>query len=173
MKTFYNKTIEAFDKAENKAKFIDLNIAPVEYIDLYASQEQFEENFELFTRPAVLVEWNINHSGDTPVADITFYCCYEQLRDTSNISLNKDLGLKFLDYINCIDEIVRSIETELMGKLKIVSEGFHKMDSIVDVYLLTYECSYYGRKNPRGNYQEGDYDTLDLKGNLVKIIDFD
>ena len=80
---------------------------------------------------------------------------------------------KFLDYINCIDEIVRSIETEVMGKLKIVSEGFHKMDSIVDVYLLTYECSYYGRKNPRGNYQEGDYDTLDLKGNLVKIIDFD
>ena len=85
MKTFYNKTIEAFDKAENKAKFIDLNIAPVEYIDLYASQEQFEENFELFTRPAVLVEWNIDHSGDTPIATITFYCCYEQLRDTSNI----------------------------------------------------------------------------------------
>ena len=56
--------------------------------------------------------------------------------------------------------------TRSMGMGKILIE-------IVDVYLLTYECSYYGRKNPRGNYQEGDYDTLDLKGNLVKIIDFD
>lgn len=171
MKTFYNKLIEAFEAVENKAKFTDKNIAPVEYIDLYAGQDQFEENFELFTRPTLLVDWDIDHSGDTPIATITFYCCFEQLRDTSNISLNKDLGLNFLDFIDCIDEIAQTIETEKTGKLEVVSEGFNKMDSIVNVYLLTYECSYVGRKSPRGDYQEGDYNTLDLKGNLVYDLD--
>lgn len=171
MKTFYNKVIEAFETADNRAKFTDKNMAAVEYIDLYAGQEQFEENFELFARPTLLIEWGVDYSGDAPIATVTLYCCFEQLRDTSNISLNKDLGLKFLDFIDCIDEITQTVETEKTGKLELVSEGFHKMDSIVDVYLLTYECSYSGRKSPRGNYQEGDYNTLDLKGKLVHEFD--
>ena len=171
MQTFYRKLIEAFEKPENKAVFTDKNISPVEYIDLYAGQEQFEENFELFSRPATLVEWGVDYGGDVPIATITLYCCYEQLRDTSNISLNRELGLQFLDYIDCIDSVAQTIETEKTGKLELVSEGFHKMDSIVDVYLLTYECSYSGRKSPRGDYQEGEIETLDLKGNLT--IEFD
>ena len=171
MQTFYRKLIEAFEKPENKAVFTDKNISPVEYIDLYAGQEQFEENFELFSRPAALVEWGVDYGGDTPIATITLYCCFEQLRDTSNLSLNRELGLQFLDYIDCIDSVVQTIETEKTGKLELVSEGFHKMDSIVDVYLLTYECSYSGRKSPRGDYQEGSYDTLDLKGELTYDLD--
>lgn len=171
MKTFYNKLIEAFEAVENKAKFSDKDIAPVAYIDLYAGQDQFEENFELFSRPTLLVDWDIDYSGDTPLTTVTFYCCFEQMRDTSNISLNKDLGLKFLDFIDCIDEIGQTIETEKTGKLELVSEGFNKMDSIVNVYLLTYECSYAGRKSPRGDYQEGDYTTLDLQGDLIYDLD--
>ena len=171
MKTFYKKLIEVFEKPENKAKFTDKGISPVSYIDIYAGQEQFEENFELFAQPALLVDWDVDYGGDTPTATVTLYCCYEQLRDTSNISLNRDLGLKFLDYIDCIDEIVQTIETEKTGKLNLVSEGFNKMDSIVDIYLLTYECSYLGRKNPLSKYQAGDYDTLDLKPNLT--VEFD
>jgi len=171
MQTFYKKTIEAFEKPENKTLFTDKNVNPVTYIDLYAGQEQFEENFELFAQPALLIEWGVDYSGNTPVATITLYCCFEQLRDTSNISLNRDLGLRFLDYIDTIDEVIQTIETEKTGKPEIVSEGFHKMDSIVDVYLLTYECSFKGRKSPRGKYQEGDYDTLDLKRKLT--VEFD
>ena len=166
MKTFYNKLIEVFEKPENKAKFTDQNIAPVEYVDIYAGQDQFEENFELFSRPALLVDWDLNYQSDTPTATVTLYCCYEQLRDTSNISLNRELGLKFLDYIDIIDEVAGTIETAVSGKLNLVSEGFNKMDSIVDIYLLTYECSYSGRKNPLSKYQAGDYDKLNLDGNL-------
>ena len=171
MKEFYKKAIEVFEKAENKAKFTDQNISPVSYIDLYAGQDLAEENFELFSQPALFIEWDIDYSDDTPKATVTFYCCYEQLRDTSNISLNRELGLKFLDYIDTIDEVIRTIETEVSGKLELVNEGFNKMDSIVDIYLLTYECSYSGRKNPLSKYQAGDYDTLDLKPNLT--IEFD
>ena len=166
MKTFYKKVIAVFEKSETKAKFTDKEISPVGYIDLYAGQDLNEENFELFSQPALLIDWDVDHSGDVPRATVTFYCCFEQLRDTSNISLNRDLGLKFLDFVATIDAIASTIESETTGKLEIVSEGFNKMDSIVDIYLLTYECSYSGRKNPLSKYQAGDYDKLNLDGNL-------
>ena len=173
MKAFYNKAIEVFEKPETKAKFTDQSISPVGYIDLYAGQDQFPENFELFSQPALFIDWDVDYSGDVPRATVTFYCCFEQLRDTSNISLNKDLGLKFLDYVDTIDGIVTSIETAVSGKLEMINEGFNKMDSIVDIYLLTYECSYSGRKNPLDKYQAGEYDTLDLKPNLTIDLEFD
>ena len=137
MKKFYKKLLETFDLVENKKKFSTQGITPVQYIDLYAQQDQFKANFELFAQPALLVDWNVNHSSDAPTATITFYCCYEHLRDTSNISLNRELGLKFLDYVAVIDKVARTIESEITGKLNLVSEGFHKMESIVDIYLLT------------------------------------
>lgn len=175
MKKLYKKILETFELEENKSKFIDKNITPPLYIDLYAAQEQFEENFELFTQNALLVEWDIDHTGDTPIATLTFYCCFEQLRDTSNISLNRELGLKFLDYVEQIDELVCEIESERTGKMELVKEGFHKMDSIVDVYLLTYECSYSKLKNPQDKYQEGEIDKATIGTNLVQnmSIDFD
>lgn len=171
MKTFYKKAIEVFEKPETKTKFTTQNISPVSYIDLYAGQDLNEDNFELFSQPALFIDWDVDYSGDVPRATVTLYCCFEQLRDTSNISLNKDLGLKFLDYIDIIDEVAGTIETAVSGKLNLVSEGFNKMDSIVDIYLLTYECSYSGRKNPLSKYEAGDYDTLDLKPNLT--VEFD
>ena len=171
MKTFYKKVIAVFEKAETKAKFTDKEISPVGYIDLYAGQDLNEENFELFSQPALLIDWDVDHSGDVPRATVTFYCCFEQLRDTSNISMNRDLGLKFLDFVATIDAIASTIESETTGKLEIVSEGFNKMDSIVDIYLLTYECSYSGRKNPLDKYQAGDYDKLNLDGNLKYEFD--
>ncbi len=166
MNTFYNKVIAVFENPETKAKFTDKGISPVSYIDLYAGQDLNEENFELFSQPALLVDWDLNYQSDTPTATVTLYCCYEQLRDTSNISMNRDLGLKFLDFVATIDAIASTIESETTGKLEIVSEGLKNMDSIVDIYLLTYECSYSGRKNPLSKYQAGDYDKLNLDGNL-------
>jgi hypothetical protein len=171
MKTFYNKLNEVFTKPETKAKFTSQGISPVGYIDLYAGQDLNEDNFELFTANALFVDWDIDHTSKPPIATLTFYCCYEQLRDTSNISLNQELGLKFLAYKDTIDEVVTTIETNTSGKLNLLKEGFNKMDSIVDIYLLTYECSFNGRKNPLDKYQAGDYNTVDLKPTLN--IEFD
>ncbi len=94
MKAFYKKVIETFEAQENKDKFTAQNIAAVNYIDIYAGQDQFEENFELFAQPALLIDWDIDHSTDVPTVTINFYCCYEQLRDTSNISLNRQIRFK-------------------------------------------------------------------------------
>jgi len=165
MKAFYQKLIAEFAKPETQAAFTGQGLAPVGYIDLYAGQDQDEANFELFAQPAVLVDWEIDYEEPTK-ATVNVYACYEQLRDTSNISLNRDLGLKFLDFISCVDAVVSKIESETTGKMDIISEGFNKMDSIVDIYLLTYECSFRGRNNPAAKYQPGDYNDLNLTGTL-------
>lgn len=168
MKTFYKALINQFKKEEIKDQFREQGITPIRYIDLYAAQEQFEENFELFSQNALLVEWDVDYSLDTPIATINIYCCYEQLRDTSNIAANLELGLKFLDYVDITNTIIQEIETLTTGKLELITEGFHKMDSIVDVYLISYQCSYTGRKkSPQSKYQEGEYDKLNLTNNLT------
>lgn len=171
MKTLYKAILTEFDKEVTKVLFTEQNISPVLYIDLYAGQEQFEENYELFTQNALLVEWDVDYSADVPIATVTLYCCFEQLRDTSNISQNTELGLKFLDYVGIIEQVVSAIETQTTGKPELIFEGFHKMDSIVDVYLLTFRCSYTGRKKPQGKYQEGEYEKIDLTSNLVQKTD--
>lgn len=174
METLYNKIIAEFEKTVNKEKYNEQNIPFIVYIDLYAGQDQFEENFELFIQPALLMDWEIDHTTTPPTALVNFFCCYEQLRDTSNISLNREKGLDFLKYVGITDKILNGLESETTGKLELVSEGFNKMDSIVDIYLLTYQCSYNGRKkNPPGNYQEGKYDTLNLQPNLIQKFEFD
>jgi len=81
------------------------------------------------------------------------------------------LGLKFLNYIDQIHNTLDGLETEHTGKLKLIKEGFNKMDSIVDIYILEYECSYMGRKNPQRNIHEGSYDKLRLSGNLTEKYD--
>lgn len=172
MKDFFKKVITTFEAAKNKQLFTDQNISPVGYIDLYAGQDQYEENFELFSQPALFVDWDIDYGGDTPLVTVNLYCCYEQLRDTSNISANRDLALGFLDFVATINTIAQTIESEDTGKLELASEGFNKMDSIVDIYLFTYTCSGKQTKNPQ-QYVEGDYDTLDLQANLVQKLEFD
>lgn len=169
MKDFYIKTIEAFDKPENQALFTDKGIPFVDYIDIYAGQDLNEENFELFSQPALLLEWEIDHEPDTPLVTITCYCCFEQLRDTSNKSLNRDMALKFLDYVAVIREVIESVTTEKTGKLELVSEGFNKMDSIVDIYLLTFRCSYSNKKQHL--YEEGTVENLKTYGKAVRYFD--
>jgi len=141
MKTFYNRILEEFDKGSVRQKYLDLGISPIGYIDMYAGQEMNEGNFELFACPALLLEWSIDYSGGS-IANVTFYLCYERLGEFSSISQFRDNSLKILDFINVTRQILNGLESPSTGKLNLVSENFHKLDSIVDVYVLNFECSY-------------------------------
>ncbi|WP_312310982.1 hypothetical protein [Empedobacter brevis] len=165
MKSFYNKLIEKFQSETILDEFIKEGISPPKYIDIYAGQDLDEDNFELFRDNSLFVDWEIDHTSEPPTATITFRLAYEQLRDISNISLNRELGLKFLDYIDQVHKTLNGFESEKTGKLELTKEGFNKMDSIVDIYILEYECSYI-RKNPQRNILEGSYDNLRLSGKL-------
>ena len=168
MKTLYKAILNKLK--DSKTAFTEQGITPVNYIDLFADQYFMPEMFELFAENSVLMDWDIDHTSSPAIATLNIHCCYEQLRFTDNLSANTDLGLKFLDYVDIVHKLVSGVTTAQTGKLELNYEGFIKMDSIVDVYMLTYTCSYNGRTNHKMEYQDGQFEQANIDGNLVEKI---
>lgn len=63
----------------------------------------------------------------------------------SNLGTNTDLALKFLDFIEITDKVLKSIETPNTGKLYLLNEQNKIDETITDTYLLNYQCNYTGK----------------------------
>lgn len=168
MKAFYNQLHEVFQREETKDLYRQKGIAPVQFIDLYAGQDYMEQFFEAHLFPAILVRWTIAYADNhEAVATLTFRLCYEQLRDLSNLGKSKDEGLKFLDFITITDKILKTIETPTTGKLHLISEELNIEETIIDVFTLTYQCSYSGKqKAPLTESKQGNYDAVEITKRL-------
>jgi hypothetical protein len=145
MKLFYNKLTDKFNQEETKDKYRLKGIKPIQFIDLYAGQDYMPDAFEATNYPALLVDWSIDYKVIPPIATLNFTLCYEQLRDSSNLGKNTAEALKTLDFIQITDEILKSIETPHTGKLNLISEGSKLDETVMDVYNLSYQCSYSGK----------------------------
>ncbi|MEI7487763.1 MAG: hypothetical protein WCJ72_10195 [Chryseobacterium sp.] len=164
MKLFYSKLIATFKKEEIKDKYRTSGVKPPQFIDIYAGQDYNPGAFEAFNFPALLVEWTIDYKSSPPVASINFHLCYEQLRDTSSLGKNTAEALKFLDFTEITDHVLKTIETEHTGKLSLISEGNKLDDTVVDVYNLSYQCSYTGKMSaPNSGYIKGEIENLTAK----------
>lgn len=173
MKDFYKKLHQIFNKQSTKDCFVNKGISPVRHIDLYAGQDYDPQNFEANLFPALFVKWTIDYKHPTPIALLTFRLAYEQLRDLSNVSLNLDEALKFIDFIAITDSIIKKIETPHTGKLTLISEDLSIENTVVDVYVLTYQCAYNGKQStPQTDYLRGDVDDIKTKSNLMaRLLD--
>lgn len=171
MKLFYKKLLETFNKEEIKNLYRTKGLTPVQFIDIYAEQDLIPEWFEAHQYPALLVGWNIDYTENEAVANITFSICYEQLHDTSNLGTNTDLALKFLDFVEITDKVLKSIETPNTGKLYLQSEQNKIDETVTDVYLLNYQCSYTGKKQTlQKKYLQGDYEDISVKTGLYSQL---
>lgn len=114
------------------------------------------------------MQWQIAYTDNNEaIATITFRLCYEQLRDLSSLGQNKAEGLKFLDFINITDSVLKTIETTNTGKLHLISESLNIEDTVVDVFTLTYQCSYCGKqKAPQSKSLRGNFERLELTEKL-------
>jgi hypothetical protein len=169
MKAFYKKLHDTFALQSIKDRYSYAGVPEVQSIDLYAGQDFSPEWFEARLFPAVLVSWSIDYNNEPATATITFRLCYEQLRDLSNIGASKEEGLKFLDFIKITDDVIKSIETETTGKPSLVLEEQEVNETIVDVFILTYTCSYTGKyKDPKRPSVAGNIDDLLAQKNLLK-----
>ncbi len=175
---FYLKLQEKLFSAEAKAKYIDCNVLPPKFIDFYKQQYLSQEGFEVMVMPSVLMEYDIvynNLEKEPGTINLTFHLCYENARATG--SLNKAVqakSLAFLKFINVTYELLKDLESETVGKLKITSENQNKTDSIIYVHLLTFEGSFTGRNisdKDKYDYTEDDGDLESTSG-LVKHYDF-
>ena len=173
MNLFYSKLITTFQNEEVKDRYTTKGIVPPQFIDLYAGQEYNPQSFEIHNFPAILVDWNIDYRNQPPIAALTFNLLYEQIRDTSNLGQNTTEAIKFIEFIKITDEVLKTIETEHTGKLNLVSEGNKLDDTVVDVYVLSYQCSYSGKlAEPRTGYIGGEIENLSVrKGLYVKLMD--
>lgn len=168
MKAFYQKLHEVFFKEENKDLYRKKGIAPVQCIDLYAGQDYMEEAFEVHLFPAIFVRWSIAYTDNyEAVATLTFRLCYEQLRDLSNLGINKEEGLKFMDFIDVTDKLLKTIETPTTGKLQLISEDLAMEETVVDVFTLVYQCSYSGKqKDPQTESKQGKFEAISIEKTL-------
>ena len=146
MKTFYKKLLETFEKESTKDLYRKNGLMPIQFVDIYAEQDLIPEWFEAHHYPALLVSWNINHQTDVAMANITFHLCYKQLHDTSNLGTNTDLALKFLDFIEITDKVLKGIESPNTGKLYLLNKQNKIDETITDTYLLNYQCNYTGKQ---------------------------
>lgn len=167
MRLFYKKLIAVFKTEETKDQYRTVGIAPPQFIDLYAGQDYNPEAFEITNYPAILVAWNIDYRIKPPVATLDFSLCYEQMRDTSSLGKNTDEALKFIEFIEITDRVLKTIETEHTGKLNLNTEGNKLDDTVVDVYILSYQCSYNGKlAEPQTGYIKGDIEKLTTRHGL-------
>lgn len=171
MKLFYKKLIETFAKEESKDLYRTNGVVPPQFIDLYAGQDYNPEAFEGFNLPAILVDWSIDYRSKPPVATINFNLCYEQLRDTSNLGSFTDEALKFIDFVSLTDQIIKTIETSHTGKLNLITEGHKLDDTVVDVYNLSYQCTYSGKlAEPQVNFIPGQIENLTTRQGLYNKL---
>lgn len=168
MKAFYNQLHEVFSLETTKDLYRQKGIPPVQFIDLYAGQDYMEEFFEVHLFPAIFVRWSINYTDNqSGVATLTFRLAYEQLRDMSSLGQSKTEGLKFMDFIAITDEILKTIQTPTTGKLHLISEELNLEETLLDVFTLTYQCTYYGKqKAPQTKGMQGEYDAVRLETKL-------
>jgi hypothetical protein len=173
MNLFYKKLIATFKTEKTKDQYRTAGIKPPQFIDLYAGQDVIPEKFEVMSYPALLLDWSIDYKAVPPVATLNFHLCYEQLRDTSNLGKNTDEALKFIDFISITDSILKTIETQHTGKLNLAAEGNKLDDTVVDVYDLTYQCSYSGKlAEPQTGYIPGQIENLTTRQGLyAKLLD--
>jgi hypothetical protein len=157
MKAFYSKLIETFEKEEIKDQYRLKGLLPPQFIDLYGGQDIEPESFDIYPQPAIFVSWSIDHRQKPSVVTVTFRLCFEQYRDTSNLGNNTAEALKFIDYKDLTDEILRKFESDDTGKLTPATEDLNTEPVITDQFILVYTCSYKNKftsEDSRGEYTD-------------------
>lgn len=169
MKEFYEKMVAVFNDEQTKETYRSQGILPVRFVDLYAGQDYDSQNYDAHLFPAVFVHWSVDHTSQT--ATMTIRLCYEQLRDYSSVSSNAREALKFLDFVRITNKILVSFHTKNTGRLVLVGEELAVDETVVDVYILTYNCRYQGMLTPK-EYIKGEIESLQLETDLYqKLLD--
>ncbi|AZB17590.1 hypothetical protein EG352_07325 [Chryseobacterium indologenes] len=164
MKAFYKKLIETFEQESIKDLYRSKEVLYPKFIDLYGGQDIEPESFEIYPQPAIFVSWIIDYRQKPPSATITFRLCFEQYRDTSNLGRNTQEALKFIDYKEITDDILRKFESQDTGKLTPSTEELNVEPILSDQYILVYNCSYKNKKNTPD--AQGEYNDITVKSGL-------
>jgi len=155
MINFYDKITILFYDAAIQQLYLDEKLPAPGHIDLYRSQDQNPELFELFSLPALLLDWTIDHRENR--ANITVHVCFESPTERTSHD--------FLRFVELTRNVLDGLESSSTGKLQIVSENLHDMSGIIETVQLNFECSYYPTRT-HIHYVD-HFEHLNLNSNLT------
>jgi hypothetical protein len=157
----------------NKDKFVKHNLNSDFFIDVYRSQPMEPELYEYFSLPAIFVDYQMTGQGKGKprLINITLHIITDEMPDASNISLNRDTGLKRFLYHTLIQKILEGYSLAKGTPLKFISENI--IDApVINYHTQTYEFETYleSLEDTPENIEFGIIELLKLQGKLVQFI---
>ncbi len=160
---FY-KLIEA-----NKYKFEERGLNGTFFIDVYRSQPVEPELYEYFSLPAIFADYTMQGQGKNQprLISLTLHIVTDEMPDASNISLQKDEGLKRFLYHLILQEILEGSKLGRTKELKFINEGIID-EPVINYHTQTYEFEAYLYDMFPDNIPAifGEFERLNIYGSL-------
>lgn len=168
-KDFLINLYQAFEDA--KADFEAKGVKPVAVIDRFRGQPLNPEQFEYYDLPALFIEYTIQWERVAQVYNgvvaFGFHLVTEPTWDVSNISTNKEEGMKYYTLVDCVREVLDNFRKPYISVLQRTRDEV--MDAGVIFYQrLGYEAKYYPTTRVDPSFGESSYDnTVQVIGRTV------
>lgn len=161
--------LSLYEKLEqNKEKFENAGLNGDFFIDVYRSQPFQPELYEYFSLPAIFVDYSMTGQGANEPRRITLmlHIVVDELPDASNISEQKEDGLKRFNYCLLLQSILEGCTLDKTSRLKFISEN--PIDEpVVNYHAQTYEFEVY-LKDMLADSERifGEFERLNIYGSL-------
>jgi hypothetical protein len=158
---------------ESKALFDKYELSSDWFIDVYRSQPLEPELYEYFSLPAMFVDYQLTGQGakNPRLVTMTLHTITDEMPDASNISMQRDSGLKRFLYHFVIQKILERKPLGNTTPLKFISEG------IIDAPVINYHTQVYEFEaypdDLAGTPEEIEYGMIELiklQGNLYNKL---
>jgi hypothetical protein len=160
------KTIE-----QNKNQFVDFGLSGDFFIDIYRSQPHDPELYEYFSLPAIFVDYAMTGQGKNQprIITMTLHIVTDEMPDASNISEQKEAGLKRFTYCLLLQSILEGCRLGKSTPLRFVSENITD-EQVVNYHSQTYEFEAY-LADMMTDIQKiiGEFERLNIYGDLLLI----
>ena len=123
----------------NKERFTDYSLNGDFFIDVYRSQPLEPELYEYFTLPAIFIDYTMTGKGKnkTRLITLNLHIICDEMPDASNISEQKEDGMKRFTYLAIIQDILEGC------KLGDTTQLIFKSENIIDAPVINYHTQTY------------------------------
>lgn len=154
---------------DNKDKFEKYNLQNNFFIDVYRSQPFEPELYEYFSLPAIFVDYIMQGQGknEPRLIALTLHIVTDEMADASNISLQKDDGIKRFLYHLVLQNILEGSKLGKTKPLKFISESIID-EPVINYHTQTYEFEAYLYDMLPDNTIDifGEFERLNIYGSL-------
>ncbi|MDR0364241.1 MAG: hypothetical protein LBH92_04405 [Bacteroidales bacterium] len=153
----------------NKSKFQEHGLNGDFFIDVYRSQPYEPELYEYFSLPAIFVDYVMQGQGrnEPRLITLTLHVIVDEMPDASNISLQKEDGVKRFLYHLLLQQILEGSKLGKTSPLTFISENVID-ESVINYHIQSYEFeAYLGEMLPDDIPAIfGEFERLNIYGSL-------